>query len=188
MRLFAVCVLVCASLQVMPGTVFAGEKSKAHITRGIALYNSENYLQAGVEFRKGLEAITDTDSRFEIIKLLNMMTTMFTSAEEIVLYRKWQSAIKDGDYDDAIEHAAKALELNPRNVLFYYNLAYAWMKYGNNQKAIYYLEEGRKIYPAYYPIMVRLMILYHVAGQHDGTRKMLYDYAFFLGLQKKAVQ
>ncbi len=186
MRLFAVCVLVCTCLQVMPGAVFAEKKSTKHITRGITLYKSENYLQAGVEFRKGLEAITDPESRLEAIKLLNMMTTMFTSAEEIVLYRKWQLAVKDGDYDDAIEHASKALDLNPRNVLFYYSLAYAWMKDGNNQKAIHYLEEGRKIYPAYYPIMVRLMILYHVTGQYEGTREMLYDYAFFLGLQERA--
>ena len=186
MRLFVVCVLVCTCLQVILGTVFAEKKSTAHITRGIALYNSENYLQAGVEFRKGLEAITDSDSRLETIKLLNMMTTMFTSAEEIVLYRKWQSAIMDGDYDDAIEYAAKALKLNPRNMLFYYSMAYAWMKEGNNQKAIHYLEEGRKIYPAYYPVMVRLMILYHVTSQHERKREMLYDYAFFLGLQERA--
>ena len=165
-----------------------GQQSRQHIERGIVLYKSDNYTRAGVEFRKGLEAISDPDSRLETVKLLNMMTTMFSSADEIVLYRKWQSAMKDGDYDDAVEHAAKALEMNPRNVLFYYSLAYAWKKEGNTEKAIHYLEEGRKIYPAYYPVMVQLMILYHVKGDTERTREMLYDYAFFLGLQEPPVQ
>ncbi len=161
-----------------------GQQSRQHIERGIGLYKSDNFTRAGVEFRKGLEAISDPDSRIETVKLLNMMTTMFSSADEIILYRKYQSSMKDGDYDDAIEHAAKALELNPRNVLFYYSLAYAWKKDGNSEKAIQYLEEGRRIYPAYYPIMVQLTILYHSDGDTERTREMLYDYAFFLGLQE----
>jgi protein O-mannosyl-transferase len=87
--------------------------------------------------------------------------TVVDSPDSYLVQGQLASAYYDrGDFDNALNHVRRALELNPDYVLGHLNAALYLVKKGDNDAAVSELQYAIRLYPDYLPSLVNLAKVY----------------------------
>jgi tetratricopeptide (TPR) repeat protein len=90
-----------------------------------------------------------------------LSTTVVDSPDSYLVQGQLASAYYDrGDFDNALSHVRRALELNPDYVLGHLNAALYFVKKGDNDTAVSELQYAIRLYPDYLPSLVNLAKVY----------------------------
>jgi protein O-mannosyl-transferase len=95
-----------------------------------------------------------------------LSATVVDSPDSYLVQGQLASAYYDrGDFDNALSHVRRALELNPDYVLGHLNAALYLVKKGDNDAAVSELQSALRLYPDYLPSVVNLAKVYTL--QHE---------------------
>jgi protein O-mannosyl-transferase len=90
-----------------------------------------------------------------------LSATVLDSPDSYLVQGQLASAYYDrGDYDNALIHVRRALELDPDYVLGHLNAALYLVKKGDNDQAVSELQYAIRLYPDYLPSLVNLAKVY----------------------------
>ncbi len=83
------------------------------------------------------------------------------------------SEIKNGNLQQGIELLEKAIEKQENNVWLYVNMAKAQLESGDEEAFFNYLDEGKKLLPAYEPLILLEANLYYRKEKFEKTSEIL---------------
>ena len=111
---------------------------------------TENILSADYYFNQGLNYYYNNNYSAALINI-DKAISLDSAVSDYYLNR---GAIKELVYDDfisALDDYTKAVELNDKNAVAYYNIGCVLSDYGNDMDAIELFKKAIEIYPDYYP-------------------------------------
>ena len=158
------------------------DKGDAYIIKGLIYYISEeDAVKSGVEIRRGMELIENTEERNMYIAIIEKMTSTYKSKEEFELYQKAYQAIEENQSEEAISMLNEAASLNKINYKLQYELGYAYIEMKKYKKAIFHLENGRIINPVSIKILNELKYCYSEIGDIYKLQSILIDIIKYFG-------
>lgn len=87
---------------------------------------------------------------------------------EASLHYQWANCLDDlGEYEDALTHYNRALEINPSHPDTLFRLAYDFDLSGEDEKALEYYEKCIEEVPVYTNAMINLGIIYEDNGEYE---------------------
>lgn len=87
---------------------------------------------------------------------------------EASLHYQWANCLDDlGEYEDALTHYNRALEINPSHPDTLFRLAYDFDLSGEDEKALKYYEKCIEEVPVYTNAMINLGIIYEDNGEYE---------------------
>lgn len=96
--------------------------------------------QALMNAGKARNAVVDYDAYYDAVK---------GNVNDVFYYYREQAALKSRQYQRALDDMAKAIELNPKNLIYRAELAAVNLRVGRNEEAVKILQEALAIDPKY---------------------------------------
>jgi Flp pilus assembly protein TadD len=115
--------------------------------------------------RNGQKELAD-----EQIKLTEQLRQIDSDkTKSVVLGNQGNSALAQGNAEDAINNYTEALRLEPRNAKLYYDLSLAYRRRGDSRAELSSLKQAEACDPALAIVHDQLGVLYMEAGNQDSA-------------------
>jgi|GEM_PF-2323149 len=155
----------------------------AYLNMGAALllFKEDRSEEASQEFKWALALCRTRQQLKFCITGIEIATQVFWKDGTKELYDKAIKLINQKKSGEAVALLEKALSINPKNALLYYEIGYANIELGEITKAIEFLEKGRRLNPTSKKILKELIFCYSERGYLENLRQVIEELEFYYG-------
>jgi len=155
----------------------------AYLNMGIVFFLSkkDRTEEAFLEFKHAL-GLCKTRQQLDLcIALWEVTTQVFLKDGTKDLYDKAFELINRKKSGEAVSLLEKAISINPKNAVLFYEIGYACIELGEISKAIEFLERGRMLNPTSKRILKELKYCYAEKADIENLRQIIDDLEFLHG-------
>ncbi len=155
----------------------------AYLNMGNALllFKQDRTEEASQEFKRALALCRTRQQLKFCITGIEIATQIFWKDGTKELYDKAIKLINQKKSGEAVALLEKALSINPKNALLYYEIGYTNIELGEITKAIEFLEKGRRLNPTSKKILKELIFCYSERGDLENLRQVIEKLEFLHG-------